>query len=146
MSRTTFVRILSVPAVAALAVGIATLDPGGDRRSDADVAFDRALDDRLARTAEGVAYKQFLVGEMLAGRMTLGQVADEFLRVNAEDPAILQSILEKYPGADDREKSAHNVIAFARARCLSEAEADEVVARLSGEFARLFGHEPGDVT
>jgi hypothetical protein len=144
-------RILNFLLVCSVAVGVVlgilTLDPPApDTSNDSAAAGDPTLGARLSRNSELVEYKQYVARELVAGRMSLAEAADEFLRVNAEDPKVLASILEKYPGADEREKSAHNVIAFARARCLTEAEANEVYDKLAAEFALLFGHGPADIT
>jgi hypothetical protein len=142
-------HLLVIPVAAAIGLGVACLHPDQFRDDPAapldESKLDPTLRGRLAQNDAAVNYKDYLVRELIDGRMTLAEVADEFLRVNAEEPAILESILKKYPGADDREKSAHNVLAFASARCLNEAEAEEMMARLSTQFAALFGHHPVDV-
>lgn len=142
-------QLLVLPVAAAIGLGIACFHPDRFRDDPAaldESALDPALRNRLSQNDAVVNYKDYLVRELLDGRMTLAEVADEFLRVGAEQPRVLEAILEKYPGANDREKSAHNVLAFACARCLTEAEAEDVMARLSSQFAVLFGHRPTDVT
>lgn len=141
--------LLVVPLAAAIGYGIANFDPDVLHTQPAKLdepVRDPELRERLTRNDAVVKYKDYLVREMLDGRMTLTEVADEFLRVNAEQPRILEAVLEKYPGANEREKSAHNVLAFACARCVTEAEEAVLRTRLSTEFASTFGHRPIDTT
>jgi hypothetical protein len=141
-------HLLVIPLAVGIGLGIASLDPEkvNGRTTESELSTNPALHERLAQNDAIVKYKDYLVRELLNGRMTLAEVADEFLRVNADQPQVLESILRKYPGSSEREKSAHNVLAFACARCLTPAEAEEVLARLATEFAVAFGHQPADVT
>ena len=90
-------RMLAIPLAAGIGFAIAHADPAaapGGPPADLEAGLDPALKDRLAQNAAVVAYKDYLVRELVAGRMTLAQVADEFLRVNGEEPAVLASVLE----------------------------------------------------
>ena len=140
--------VFVVPLAAGIGYWIATFDPQrfDNQPIDTVSGTSPALRERLERNHASAAYKEYLVRELVVGRMTLADVADEFLRVNAEEPPVLASILRDFPGANDREKSAHNVIAFACSRCLTAAQQEEVMTRLATEFAGLFGHQPADVT
>ena len=142
-------HLLVVLLAAGIGLGVSHLGPDKFRDDPAGLdesVLDPTLQGRLSQNDAVVKYKDYLVREMLGGRMTLAEVADEFLRVNAEQPKVLAGVLEKYPGANDREKSAHNVIAFACGRCLTPAEESEVLAKLSTEFAATFGYRPAYVT
>src|SRR4051794_35541323 len=93
-------HLLVVPLAAGIGLGVACLDPEkfGGRTTDPESGINPALKERLARNDAAVKYKDYLVRELVAGRMTLAAVADEFLRVNAEDPAVLETVLRSYPG------------------------------------------------
>src|SRR6478672_7142268 len=100
-------HLLVVPLAAGIGLGIARFNPEkvDPPTTDTESGVRPELKARLAQNHAIVKYKDYLVREMVAGRMTLAEVADEFLRVNAEEPKILETVLRTCPGASDREKS-----------------------------------------
>jgi hypothetical protein len=143
---------LSVITAVAAAAAILTADPGDAGSADATIAATNrilASDPEMARLnvrtyelGARIAYKDLLVQELVAGRATLAQVSDEFLRLNEEEPAELHVLRHRYPGSGDEEKSANNVLHFVHLVGLPAAEEGRVRARLDREFADRFGHPP----
>jgi hypothetical protein len=97
---------------------------------------------RTYHFAARIAYKDSLIRELVAGRATLAQVSDEFLRLNEEEPASLEVLRRCYPGPGDEERSAHNVLGYVLRFQLPADEAARVLDRLGREFAERFGHPP----
>lgn len=100
------------------------------------------LNARTYELAARIAYKDSLVRELIAGRATLAQVSDEFLRLNEEEPVALKVVRDRYPGSGDEEKSANNVIGYVRQLRLPADEEARLFDRLGREFAGRFGHPP----
>ena len=138
------VSVLTTFAVSACVAAILTADPerAAATAAVAPTPTDTALDARGYHIAARIACKNALVDELIAGRATLAQVSDEFLRMNEEEPAILLILRHRYPGSGDEERSAHNVIGYVRVRYLPAAAEARVLDRLGREFADRFGHPP----
>src|SRR5207302_800885 len=131
-------------ALAAVAA-ILTADPdqsaaaGNVVSSDPEVA---RLNARTYHLASRIAYKDSLIRELVAGRATLAQVSDEFLRLNQEEPAAMFVLRSRYPGSGDEERSANNVIGFVHHLRLPADEEARALDRLGREFADRFGRAP----
>jgi hypothetical protein len=120
--------------------------PTGDPQRSAPVdpeaaALSADLEARRAAVHRRIATKDELLSALVAGRLTLVQVAAEFLRLNAEDEAVAWVIRQRYPGATDEEKTARNVLDFlsVSVRDLPNGERVRLMARLEREFAEAFG-------
>lgn len=136
--------ITSLAAVAAILAAdpeptAATTTINHVQTNDPDAA---RLNARTYELAARIAYKNSLVAELVAGRATLAQVSDEFLRLNEEEPAELLVVRERYPGSGDEEKSANNVLGYVRMLRLPADEEARLFDRLDREFADRFGHRP----
>lgn len=148
-------RLLALPAAVAAALAVTTLNPttlaGAETLSQSELfaaaddpelsAVNQTLDQRLEAVAARTAYKEDLVDQLLAGRATLAAVADNFLRVNAESPECLAVMRMHFPGTDDRETSARNVIEYAHQR-VAPADWPAIARRLTGEYQAVFHHAP----
>ncbi len=151
----TLLRLLVLPAAAAVALAVTTVNPtalaGAEGLSEADLfaaaedpeltAVNHDLDRRLEAVAARTAYKEDLTDQLLAGRVTLAAAADGFLRVNQDVPECLSAMRLHFPGVDDREMSARNVIEYARQR-VATAAWPAVSRRLTGEYQAAFHHDP----
>lgn len=100
------------------------------------------LDARTYELSSRIAYKDSLIRELVAGRATLAQVSDEFLRLNEGEPAAMFVLRTRYPGSGDEERSACNVISFVLLLRLPADRQARVLDRLGREFADRFGHPP----
>lgn len=85
------------------------------------------------------AFREARARDLLAGRATLAEVADDFLAADAEDPLVLEGVRARYPGASDRVTAARRALAFAADRFPREARAGGRLGRLETEFALAFG-------
>ncbi|MFO0852149.1 MAG: hypothetical protein U0871_26830 [Gemmataceae bacterium] len=147
------VRWLTVPAVAAAVFAILTADPAARSAREGDgcepdpaaVAPDpetREAHRRLAAKLDAVVarmhHKEWLVDELIAGRADLMTVADEFLRMNREEPQCLAVLRRHFPGGSDREVAARNVIEYVAPR-VKPADRVAVRQRLDREFVVTFG-------
>lgn len=129
---------------AALFVSVESGTVGGDAATCVEPEMDaehRRMQAQLEVSKARIAYKDELVSRLIAGQATLAEVSAEFLRMNQETPT-LGIIRDRYPGSNDEEKSARNVIEFVRARKLPAERNAEVLGRLRREFERAYGH-PG---
>lgn len=80
--------------------------------------------------------KEALVSDLIKGRTTLREVAAQFLLLNKNFPVILREILRIYPGVNEFEASARNVISYASGSLDSESffHRWEALARLEAEL------------
>jgi hypothetical protein len=102
----------------------------------------RSLDDRFAQVKARCWYKDHLLDELLAGRTSLKDVADEYLRVDEEDPVVMEVTMRKYAGGSDREKSARHVLDAVRERLPAGVKGRAALDRLRTEFATTFRKQP----
>lgn len=140
------VSLLSVVTVFGSVVAILAADPEPALPTAASTSAEdpsmAAMNLRTYEVRSRIAYKESLIGELIAGRATLAQVSDEFLRLNEDEPAAMVVLRARYPGSGDEERSANNVISFVLQRRLAAAEEARVLERLAREFADRFGHQP----
>ena len=147
MSRVPVSLLTAITALAAVAAILAA-DPAETATTAATnqiLANDpeaARLNARTYELAARIAYKNSLVHELAAGRATLAQVSDEFLRLNEEEPVELMVVRNRYPGSGDEERSANNVIGFVLQLRLPVDEEARVLDRLGREFVGRFGHPP----
>lgn len=107
---------------------------------DPEIAASNAdLDARRLAIHRRAAAKDELITALIAGRLTLAQVAAEFLRLNAEDEGVVFAVRQLYPGATDEEKSARNVLRFVSLHPIPTSDRDRALVRLEREFAETFG-------
>ena len=135
--------IYSYPLTAALLLAVGALVgaevPGRDPSGPPDPVA-RSLDDQLAHKTEVFKYKDYLLAAVLAGRMSLQDVADEYLRLDEEDPVVLELTIRNYPGESAREKSARHVLDAVRDRLpAGDVKGRAALDRLRTEFAATSG-------
>ena len=139
------VRWLVYPAVVCLAAAAVFASPQTAPPGEADLPSDEVmaqesvdLGRRQAVVSARLAYKDAHVGELVAGRASLADVAAAFARLNAEDPVARDMVRQAYPGRSDDERAARNVLAFVEARPTPPAERAALLTRLHAEFDRLY--------
>jgi hypothetical protein len=102
---------------------------------------------RLSEQDEGVrrriVVKDAIVGELIAGRVTLARATERFAALNAGQPEYMEAIRASFPGETDHEKCARNVIAFARMRVPPD-QRDAVEARLEAQLHEMTGALPAE--
>jgi hypothetical protein len=88
-----------------------------------------------------IQIKDVLVKELIAGRVSLASVSDQFYTLNSDDPVVIDQLRRHFHIDDDRAVAALNVIAFADTYLDTEADAVRkpvIMKRLDDEFDRLF--------
>jgi TnpA family transposase len=127
--------------LAALVVSPETGDVERDVATYADaeeIAVRRDLQARQEAVAARIAFKDELIGRLIAGQATLTEVSGEFLRMN-EGTVAMALIRDRYPGSSDEEKTAHNVLEYVRVRKLPAEQNARVFERLLREYERAYG-------
>jgi hypothetical protein len=97
------------------------------------------LEHRGGRLKERIAAKQAVSEDLLAGRLTLNQAAEQFLALNGDDPTPRAYLDRQYGGATLEEKAARWVIDFTVV-AVPPAECDRVRARLEDQFRAHYGY------
>ena len=138
---------LIVPAAAAaVAVAVLVNPPSGDAADGSAMIIEPEMDARAQEldvrrhdVLDRIAYKDRLVGQLVAGRATLEEVTAEFLRLNQGNPAALAAIRRQFSGSTDEERTARNVLAYVRIRAMPADQKAKVLARLQRELQRRYG-------
>jgi len=96
-------------------------------------------DDEVLRRMER---KDRLVDELISERVTLADVTAEFLAMNQNRDGHMTVIRATWPGRNDEERTARNILHFVSLRLseLPAAERDEVSSRLESELAQFLAH------
>lgn len=103
-----------------------------------EVESDR-LTGRINDVHDQILAKERLTVELLAGRITLAEAAEQFEPMIAAQPRIAVGLRVKYPDATtDRERAARHVIEYARLRVADPADRDKLAVRMSAELETLF--------
>ena len=141
-------RLMVYPAAAALVLAVVWASPSGtatgrngvELPTDEELAAQlRQLTDRQTAVDARLAYKNSVVAELVAGRVTLPAAAAAFWRVNQGEERCLAVIREAYVGKSDEEKAARNVLDFVTARTIPEPDRTRVLARLRRELTAEYG-------
>jgi hypothetical protein len=97
----------------------------------------RMEQERAALRAE---YKRRLVDELIAGRLTLHEVAMAFAEINAGDGNCQEMVSLSARGNTVEERLARNVLGHLDGRTLFPQERASVLARLHRQFEERFGY------
>jgi hypothetical protein len=139
---------LVAPAVVVVVAAVWLVRPEPGAADDTTTYTDPQLDAerhelqaQQEAVAARIAYKEELIDRLIAGEATLEEVAGEFLYLNQGTRAI-DMIRDKYPGTDDEEKSARNVIDYVDWRRLPAEQGARLMERLRCEFEQAYRHSP----
>jgi hypothetical protein len=94
------------------------------------------LDAEDAEVLSRIRMKESIVTDLVAGRITMAEATDQFTELCAPHPAQMEVIRDRFPGATDREKIAHNVIAFALQR-VDPDQRDAIASRLENDLRQM---------
>ncbi|MBN9522781.1 hypothetical protein J0H58_30390 [bacterium] len=100
-------------------------------------ATDRALDERHDAILRRIAIKEALITDLIAGRLSLAEVAARFLELNEDEPGYLVVLRSAVPGDSDLERSARNVIDYVGERVPDPAHRADFRRRLEADLTRL---------
>ncbi len=107
---------------------------------EAERAEERARQQQLEATRQAVAnriaLKEALIAELIEGRRSLREVTAAFVSLNENQPGYSLGIRHAHPGSTDEERTAHNVLTYAKLSLTSlpPETQDRVLARLRCEF------------
>jgi hypothetical protein len=150
LSRLFTARRLLTAAVLLAAVS-AVADPSWARAAGLDVWNVRDLEqeletatrnqDRLtvedATILNRIHVKEALIGDLIAGRVSLAEATAQFLAFNADNPGCVAVLRVAYPGDTDEERTAHNVMDYAIQRVANPAERAALASRLAAELVEM---------
>jgi len=89
---------------------------------------------RQAEIRSRIDYKEGLMLELTQRRLSIFEVAEEFLRVNQNDVTIMSIMRCAYPGESDAERSAYNVLDFVRSRPMDPCERASLLAEFEAQI------------
>lgn len=113
--------------------------PALHRQVAANETESARLTGRINDVHDQILAKERLTAELLAGRITLAEAAEQFEPMIAAQPRIAADLRVKYPDATtDRERAARHVIEYARLRVTDAADRDALAVRMSAELEALF--------
>ncbi len=97
------------------------------------------LSGRINTVTEQILAKDRLAAELVAGRITLADAAEQFEAMMVTQPQVAATIRAKYPdAATDRERAARHVVDYANLRTADPAARDRLAVRMSAELETLF--------
>jgi hypothetical protein len=99
-----------------------------------------ALESAQKATSVRLELKNRLLEELIAGRLTLHEVADYFTELNAECPLHAELIHRSVPGHTAEERMARNVLDHLRGFPIPPERRVAVYARLHNQFQDRFGY------
>lgn len=145
-----FLRATALPlallgfGVLACAVAVRCDRQGGEEPNPAGAqSRRRELDRQLEATHARREARHRLAGELIEGRLTLAEATDEFMRLNREEPNTAANIHLMFPGADERQSTARQVLIYAEdaleeRRDLTPEARRRVLERLEAELRKMY--------
>jgi len=155
-----FTRLLSrrwiYPALAVAATALLGVNPSWAKSAGVDVWNLPTLEQELregnktsreltivdSEIQQRIVVKEMKIGELIAGRLSLAEVTDEFLAMNRDQPGYMVSIRVQYTGRTDREKVARNVIHYVHSRVDDDVEESALLSHLDAELDEMTSAEP----
>jgi hypothetical protein len=141
--------LLALPAGLAMALWVAPA-AREEARLQAQIAVlaEEAAEMDVTRDAirSRTALKRALVGDLVAGRVTLAEATGRFLAFNRGDPVYLNAIRWKHPGRTDEESQARNVVANVLVGLDDAGDGDRLRERLGAELREMFPDPAGAET
>jgi hypothetical protein len=139
--------VIAVPVVAAIAKPAWANSVGLDvwnlpqLHHQIEVEQERDVELNLVRSdvLQRIDAKERLMDQLLAGKLTLGEVAEQFMALDRDNDLFLELFRRTYPGETDEERIAYNVIEYALPRIELESFAGTItiLARMEHERRQL---------
>jgi hypothetical protein len=96
------------------------------------------IDNKLKHADRRSRIKEFIAQDVIDGRTSLFEAADQFLALNEAAPALVAPMRERFPAATDRECAALQVMSYIKANLHSKTgRFDELFRRLDQELRVL---------
>jgi hypothetical protein len=92
------------------------------------------LDARLESSLNRIELRQRIIGELLAGQITLSQAAAQFRDLTWAVPKYVALIQMQYPNMNEAEKYCRYVLDYARRYSGHHKEPGQIISRLEREF------------
>jgi hypothetical protein len=89
-----------------------------------------------------ILIKEAIVTDLIAGRISLAEAAEQFTVLNADHPRYTEVIRAQFPGVPDHEMMARHVIAYALPRAAAH-ERSAVAKRLDAELHQMLAASAG---
>lgn len=84
-----------------------------------------------------IGAKESLVNEVIAGRLSLADAAEQFLDLSADAPNYLDILRDRFPDGTDEVRVARNVIEYVTQRVADPARRDALTSQLAAELADM---------
>jgi hypothetical protein len=98
------------------------------------------LEREAVHLSNRIAVKEALIEDLIAGRMTLLAVAEEFAELNSDD-ANAAIIRTNYRGENDLERNANNVLSYAEQRVPHPSAKELLMDELNRQYRRIFSRD-----
>lgn len=99
---------------------------------------DRArMDQECVLAANRIALKEAMIEELITGRRTLRDVAEEFARISGNDPCQSQVLQAVYACSSELEFNARNVLCYAEQRSGTDSVKERVMVELNRQYREL---------
>ncbi len=126
------------------------LDLWNSYRDSDDLAAHQRDRDRLnvvgERVLKRVHMKEDVVHDLIDDRVDLADATEQFIALNEMEPELMTHVRQHFAGANDRERTAHQVMVFARTMLNTNPSREEIVMkRLELEYQTMKGKQPVQV-
>jgi hypothetical protein len=103
----------------------------------------RELDIVSERVKKRLEMKELLINELIHEQIDLSEATEQFQALNEAEPELATYVRMHFKGADDREKTARQVICFASTMLGRDPSQLEVVGqRLERQLQAMMGKQP----
>ena len=102
---------------------------------------DRArLERESVLLANRISVKESLMDDLIAGRLTLLAVSEQFAELNSDEGSLVM-IRQHFAGDNDLERNANNVLSYAELRVRHPSAKELMLEELNRQFRHTFGRE-----
>lgn len=106
----------------------------------------RELDIANVRVRKRLEIKELLINELIHEEIDLSEATEQFQALNEVEPELATYVRMHFQGADDREKTARQVICFASAMVANNPSLQEAAKRrLDLQFQKMIGKPPVEI-
>jgi hypothetical protein len=131
--------VLVLVLIVAMTLGLATGDP--DKVGQNPMALQQEsdkLDASIAESKVRMVAGENIVTKLVEGRAPLGEVAQEFLDLHADDPGFTNSYLLHYPNESLLERATRDMANRAHVRVTDPLKREQLDRRLTEQFQTLY--------
>jgi hypothetical protein len=107
-------------------------------------AEDARIDTNIRHADQRSRIKESLAQDLIDGRISLADAADQFMALNEVAPAIVGSMRQSFPASSDRESAALQVVSYVKVRLRDETDLSEKVLQRLGDELRTLRSLPAE--